>query len=78
MKHHNIPRPERAALEARCAELSKANGPRGRRFFIGLTADKHGSGHALIEVNSEGERVTHWGDASALHSILDGSTKTGK
>ena len=63
---------ERAVLEARCSELTKGAERTGQgSWFIGTTADRDGTGHALCYVNGNGRLSRAWGTAAELHSILD-------
>jgi len=63
---------DRSVIEAKCVQVGKANAadPERSKFFVGLTADEHGKGHALCEVKPNGEIVKHWGDADAYQQIL--------
>jgi hypothetical protein len=62
-KQYDLSDFDRATLEKRCTEVTRANGLKGPHYFIGQTADENGSGHALVEVGVDGKHRNHWGSA---------------
>lgn len=65
--HFHLSPFHRAEVEARANEVSKANGPKGSQFFVGMTTN----GHGLIETDADGKQTTHYGTKAELLAILN-------